>query len=94
MKICFIGKFEELQLTYKISVVIGTSRSSWSCYFFPETSEECRDRAFQLMEEKEAWGNGTITGKENYTSKEVWAGRIPRQAVAHLSNEFFNNLSI
>ncbi|KAL3520998.1 hypothetical protein ACH5RR_019147 [Cinchona calisaya] len=56
----------------------GTSHSSWSCYFFPETSQECRERAFELVESKEAWEKGIITGKDNYTSKEIWAGRIPR----------------
>ncbi|KAL2549189.1 hypothetical protein Fot_10719 [Forsythia ovata] len=56
----------------------GSSRSSWSCYFFLETSPECRKRAFQLMQDKEAWEKGIITRKENYTSKEIWAGRIPR----------------
>lgn len=56
----------------------GSSRSSWSCYFFPETSQECRKRAFELMQEKEAWEKGIITKKGNYTSKEIWAGRIPR----------------
>ncbi|CAK9178118.1 unnamed protein product [Ilex paraguariensis] len=62
----------------------GLSRSSWSCYFFPETSEECRHHAFELMQRKEAWEKGIITRKDNYTSKEIWAGRTPRQAVAHL----------
>ncbi|CAN4101391.1 unnamed protein product [Withania somnifera] len=56
----------------------GSSRSSWSCYFFPETSPECRDRAFELMKQKEAWEKGVITVKENYTSKEIWSGRTPR----------------
>ncbi|GAB4855346.1 hypothetical protein Ancab_023967 [Ancistrocladus abbreviatus] len=56
----------------------GPSRSSWSCYFFPETSQECRDRAFELMQQKEAWETGTIMGKDNYTSKEIWSGRTPR----------------
>nr|XP_027104599.1 uncharacterized protein LOC113725565 [Coffea arabica]XP_027104600.1 uncharacterized protein LOC113725565 [Coffea arabica]XP_027104601.1 uncharacterized protein LOC113725565 [Coffea arabica]XP_027104602.1 uncharacterized protein LOC113725565 [Coffea arabica]XP_027104603.1 uncharacterized protein LOC113725565 [Coffea arabica] len=56
----------------------GTSRSSWSCYFFPETSQECRERAFELMQSKEGWEKGIIRAKENYTSKEIWAGRIPR----------------
>ncbi|KAL2526139.1 hypothetical protein Adt_11193 [Abeliophyllum distichum] len=55
-----------------------SSRSSWSCYFFPETTRECRRRAFELMQDKEAWEKGIITRKENYTSKEIWAGRIPR----------------
>ncbi|KAJ8535487.1 hypothetical protein K7X08_023207 [Anisodus acutangulus] len=56
----------------------GSSRSSWSCYFFPETSPECRDRAFELMKQKEAWEKGIIKIKENYTSKEIWSGRTPR----------------
>ncbi|XP_025013635.1 uncharacterized protein LOC8258636 isoform X2 [Ricinus communis] len=56
----------------------GTSRSSWSCYFFPETSQECRDHALELMANKEAWENGSITTKENYNSKEIWTGRTPR----------------
>ncbi|XP_044498640.1 uncharacterized protein LOC123220475 [Mangifera indica] len=57
----------------------GSSRSSWSCYFFPEASQECRDRAFELMGGKEAWEKGIITTKDNYTSKEIWAGRTPRE---------------
>lgn len=56
----------------------GSSRASWSCYFLPETYQECRDRAFELMNQQEAWDNGIIKAKENYTSKEMWAGRIPR----------------
>ncbi|XWS58418.1 hypothetical protein CRYUN_Cryun08bG0032300 [Craigia yunnanensis] len=54
------------------------SRNSWSCYFFLETSQECRDRAFELMRSKEAWEKGIIKGKDNYNSKEIWAGKIPR----------------
>lgn len=56
----------------------GSSHASWSCYFLPETSQECRDRAFALMHQKEAWEKGIIKAKENYTSKEIWAGRTPR----------------
>ncbi|KAG9446605.1 hypothetical protein H6P81_012733 [Aristolochia fimbriata] len=56
----------------------GSSRSHWSCYFFPETSRECQDRALELMTRQESWHKGLVTGKENYTSKEIWAGRIPR----------------
>ncbi|GAV82996.1 hypothetical protein CFOL_v3_26447 [Cephalotus follicularis] len=56
----------------------GSSRSSWSCYFFPETSKECRDHAFELMGSKEAWEKGIITGKDNYSSKAIWTGQIPR----------------
>ncbi|XP_021742120.1 uncharacterized protein LOC110708325 isoform X1 [Chenopodium quinoa] len=56
----------------------GSSHASWSCYFLPETSQECRNRAFELMNHKEAWDKGIIKAKENYTSKEIWAGRTPR----------------
>lgn len=56
----------------------GSLRSHWSCYFSPETSQECRERAFGLTKSKEAWDNKIITAKENYTSKEIWAGRVPR----------------
>lgn len=59
--------------------ISGLSRSSWSCYFFPETSQECRARAFELMRSEVAWAKGTVTGKQNYTSKEIWAGRIPKR---------------
>ncbi|PON55495.1 alpha-(1,6)-fucosyltransferase [Parasponia andersonii] len=56
----------------------GSTRSSWSCYFFPETSQECRDRALELLGSKEAWKEGIVTGKQNYSSKQIWAGRTPR----------------
>ncbi|XP_022965401.1 uncharacterized protein LOC111465317 [Cucurbita maxima] len=56
----------------------GSSRSSWSCYFFPETSQECRDRAFELLGNNTAWKSGIITAKENYSTKEIWTGRVPR----------------
>lgn len=53
----------------------GSSRSSWSCYFFPETSQECRDRAFKLLGSQEALKRGIITKKENYSTKAIWSGR-------------------
>ncbi|CAD5332985.1 unnamed protein product [Arabidopsis thaliana] len=56
----------------------GSSRGRWSCYFLPETSEECRKRAFAVVREKEAWESGTVTGKQNYSSKVIWAGPIPK----------------
>lgn len=56
----------------------GSSRASWSCYFFPETSQECRKRASELMKIKDAWEKGIITSKANYTSKKIWAGQTPR----------------
>ncbi|MED6111089.1 hypothetical protein PIB30_049233 [Stylosanthes scabra] len=57
----------------------GSSRSSWSCYFFPETSKECRQRAFELMKREEARNNGIVTTKESYTSKHIWAGPTPKK---------------
>ncbi|XP_054779116.1 uncharacterized protein LOC129287009 [Prosopis cineraria] len=56
----------------------GSSRSSWSCYFLPETSLECRNRAFELLKSEEALRKGVVTAKENYTSKHIWAGPTPR----------------
>ncbi|XP_074292823.1 uncharacterized protein LOC141619702 [Silene latifolia] len=55
----------------------GASRGSWSCYFLPETSQECRDRAFELMQQKEAWDTGIIKTKETYSSKEIWKADVP-----------------
>ncbi|KAF1880226.1 hypothetical protein Lal_00048861 [Lupinus albus] len=57
----------------------GSSRSSWSCYFFPETSLECRQRAFELMKSEDALSKGIVTTKESYTSKHIWAGPTPRK---------------
>ncbi|VVA95752.1 unnamed protein product [Arabis nemorensis] len=56
----------------------GSSRGSWSCYFLPETSEECRKWAFAVMKKREAWESGIVTGKHNYSSKKIWAGPIPK----------------
>ncbi|CAL9752848.1 unnamed protein product [Musa acuminata subsp. burmannicoides] len=56
----------------------GSSRSHWSCYFFAETSTECQKQAFSLMKSQEAWQKRIITVKDNYTSKEIWAGKVPR----------------
>ncbi|KAB5512059.1 hypothetical protein DKX38_029087 [Salix brachista] len=60
---------------------VGSYRSSWSCYFFPETSQECRDHAFELLGNKEALERGVITTKDSYKSKEIWNGRAPRQVI-------------
>lgn len=57
----------------------GSAHASWACYFFPETSKECRDCALELMGSKEAWERGIITSKENYSSKAIWAGPAPRK---------------
>ncbi|KAJ3691506.1 hypothetical protein LUZ61_020670 [Rhynchospora tenuis] len=56
----------------------GTARSHWSCYFFPETSADCRNHAIELIRNQEALTNGVVKVKENYTSKEIWSGRTPR----------------
>jgi hypothetical protein len=85
--------FEENISQYSTLIIIstncfslGSSRSSWSCYFFPETSQECRDRAFELLGSEEAWKRGIITAKGNYSTKELWSSRwIPRQAAAYLT---------
>ncbi|KAJ6857860.1 hypothetical protein NC652_040391 [Populus alba x Populus x berolinensis] len=47
---------------------------------FQKTSQECRDRAFELLGNKEALERGIITTKDSYQSKEIWTGRTPRQA--------------
>ncbi|KAK7376293.1 hypothetical protein VNO78_34759 [Psophocarpus tetragonolobus] len=57
----------------------GSSGASWSCYFFPETSLECRQRAFELLKSEDAWSRGIVTTKENYTTKHIWAGPTPRK---------------
>ncbi|KAJ0253853.1 Alpha-(1,6)-fucosyltransferase [Hirschfeldia incana] len=57
----------------------GSSRGSWSCYFLPETSKECRERALEVMKKREAWERGTVTGKQNYSTKEIWSGHIPKK---------------
>ncbi|KAL9811897.1 hypothetical protein AtNW77_Chr5g0114441 [Arabidopsis thaliana] len=57
----------------------GSFRGNWSCYFLQETSEECRKRAFAIVKKREAWESGIVTGKQNYSTKEIWAGAIPKQ---------------
>lgn len=56
----------------------GPDHSHWSCYFFRETSEQCRDRVGLLASQSSAWEQGLITSKSNYSSKQIWAGKIPR----------------
>ncbi|KAJ1692411.1 hypothetical protein LUZ63_009109 [Rhynchospora breviuscula] len=56
----------------------GTARSHWSCYFFPETSADCRNHAIELIRKQEALTIGIVKVKENYTSKEIWSGHTPR----------------
>ncbi|GMN25755.1 hypothetical protein TIFTF001_001061 [Ficus carica] len=55
----------------------GSSQSRWSCYFLPETSQECRDRAFELLGSEEARKKGIIKDKQNYSTKEIWTGYTP-----------------
>ncbi|KAH9325789.1 hypothetical protein KI387_005967 [Taxus chinensis] len=57
----------------------GSEHSLWLCYFLPETSAECREHALELASQAEAWKQGVITSKQNYTTKEIWVGKTPRQ---------------
>lgn len=57
---------------------LGPDHSHWSCYFFSETSEQCRERAVLLASQSIAWEQGLITGKNNYTSRQIWTGKIPK----------------
>ncbi|CAN6201776.1 unnamed protein product [Urochloa humidicola] len=56
----------------------GASRSSWSCYFFPETSPDCHKRAFELVQNNASLANGTVRVKESYGFKKMWAAGVPR----------------
>ncbi|MCO5561668.1 hypothetical protein L7F22_015289 [Adiantum nelumboides] len=58
---------------------VGSNHARWSCYFLSETSKECRNRALLLSSQSGAWVQGLITGKSNYTSRQIWAGKTPRQ---------------
>lgn len=58
---------------------LGSDHAHWSCYFLSETSKECRNRALLLASQSSAWEQGLITGKNNYTSRQIWAGKMPRQ---------------
>lgn len=71
-------------------VLVGSSRAHWSCYFLPETSQECRDRAFELLTNKEAWEKRVITSKDSYSSKEIWSGHIPRHVYHAKRFSFWN----
>ncbi|XP_024543615.1 uncharacterized protein LOC9661930 [Selaginella moellendorffii] len=51
----------------------GSNHARWSCYFVPEASEECMERALRLAEQKQAWDEGII--KE--FSGDQWNGEIP-----------------
>ncbi|CAN6197963.1 unnamed protein product [Urochloa humidicola] len=56
----------------------GSSRSSWSCYFFPETSPDCHKRAFELVQNNVSLANGTVRVKESYGFKKMWTAGVPR----------------
>ncbi|XP_031503346.1 uncharacterized protein LOC116266322 isoform X2 [Nymphaea colorata] len=56
----------------------GPARSRWSCYFAPEVSTECRNQAMKLLWGQKAWSQNIVTLKDNYSSKAIWAGRVPR----------------
>ena len=61
-----------------LPTLIGSVHSRWSCYVLCETSAECKQCALELYLQEDAWKQGIITRKENYTSKEIWVGKIPR----------------
>ncbi|CAL5052459.1 unnamed protein product [Urochloa decumbens] len=56
----------------------GASRSSWSCYFFPETSPDCHKRAFELVQNNASLANGTVRVKNSYDSRKMWVAGVPR----------------
>eukprot|EP00249_Psilotum_nudum_P005420 c18861_g1_i1 orf=471-2273(-) len=56
---------------------VGTTHSHWSCYFSIETSQACRDHSLILSSKPSAWEQGLITCKDNYTSRQIWTGKIP-----------------
>ncbi|XP_024526633.1 uncharacterized protein LOC112345015 isoform X2 [Selaginella moellendorffii] len=55
----------------------GAAHGRWSCYFVPETSEECRARAMELEGDVKAWNQGTIVGLDNFSRTSVWTGPVP-----------------
>nr|CAB3470330.1 unnamed protein product [Digitaria exilis] len=54
------------------------SRSSWSCYFFPETSPDCQRRAFELMRSNASLANGAVRVKRSFDSRKMWSADVPR----------------
>ncbi|CAN6170236.1 unnamed protein product [Urochloa humidicola] len=56
----------------------GASRSSWSCYFFPETSPDCHKRALELIQNNASLANGTVRVKEGYGFEKMWTAGVPR----------------
>ncbi|XP_024526544.1 uncharacterized protein LOC9652159 [Selaginella moellendorffii] len=55
----------------------GSGHSRWTCYFIPETSKECRERALELAASQEARKNKTITDMSNYWGGITWFAPIP-----------------
>ncbi|KAJ7565116.1 hypothetical protein O6H91_02G048500 [Diphasiastrum complanatum] len=55
----------------------GAARSQWSCYFLPETSKECRQRALDLSKQKKAWNDGVIVNAGDFSSSKIWFSKIP-----------------
>ncbi|KAJ9682509.1 hypothetical protein PVL29_018433 [Vitis rotundifolia] len=60
-----------------LAIAISEKRVLVTNYYNRADHDGCKDRAFELMGTKEAWENGTITGENNYSSKEIWDGPTP-----------------
>lgn len=46
------------------------------------------------MDDKEALEKGIITTKDNYSSKQIWAGRAPRQVISRLTILLLNTVNL
>eukprot|EP00897_Mesotaenium_endlicherianum_P006923 jgi/Mesen1/6259/ME000323S05386 len=56
----------------------GKQQGKWGCYFVPETSDQCRQRAESLMSDADAVTSGAITTSGNYTTFSYWFPKVPR----------------
>ncbi|KAE9451243.1 hypothetical protein C3L33_16879, partial [Rhododendron williamsianum] len=54
-----------------------------------ETSQECRERAWQLMKDKKAREKGIITRRRDYTTNQIWHEEAPRQALLNVFTTSF-----
>ncbi|GFS30194.1 hypothetical protein Acr_00g0010670 [Actinidia rufa] len=78
----------------------GTTRSSWSCYFFPETSHKCRNRAFLT------WGkpwsylqpttdiNGTLIASHRKMDQRWWRAQAVRYLMRFQTEYTCNLLNV
>ncbi|KAJ7565257.1 hypothetical protein O6H91_02G054000 [Diphasiastrum complanatum] len=57
----------------------GAARSQWSCYFLPETSKECRQRALDLSKQKKGRDDGVIliVDAGDFSPLKIWFSKIP-----------------